>query len=383
MQKFDSVWNKNDLIKFLELKKGETINLHVFNEYRLPDEGFNMIEYISNNLDQLEGQIKEVVFYVPYEKLPKEIFQKIYDVAQKLADKDIASSICVNHTFQDDRFYQEKEIQWDIETIAQANFEIDNICKFIRNNNFSPLEALAYIHDYVSTLTNYRESQSNHAWYQKDQFFAGAFLAFPEFVCMGYSTLMKEIIDNLAMPGLSCDVFSVEFKHLKKGYIAGHARCFVKIKDDKYGVNQSVFDDPTWDNDESLTHKYAHFAMPNDSHEQNKNGLYEYGIPYKTEYSNKKAMLEILDDNMCRDNFNHSINQIDQLMVEKVYYNMLKKKMKGAREKEVLSILSKMAKDSFDEQTSREFTGNLTSPQLLLFNENISSKDDFDEENEL
>ena len=104
---------------------------------------------------------------------------------------------------------------------------------------------------------------------------------------------MKEIIDNLNMPELECELVSVEFKHLKKDYSARHARCFIRIKDDKYGIDQTMFDDPTWDNDiKSNCLKYAHFAMPNDCHDRKRNNNYQYFSIYQFNYPNEKAFSE-------------------------------------------------------------------------------------------
>ena len=271
-------------------------------------------------------------------------------------------------------------ICWDFDTIVKANSEIDRVCDFIRKSKFSPLEALAFIHDYVSTVTAYSPTQENHKWNDKDQFFAGAFLKLPEFVCAGYSSLMKEIIDNLGMPELSCEIFSIEFTHLKKHRTERHARCFVCVNDQKYGVNQTVFDDPTWDNDNDLTHKFTHFAMPNDSLEKARNGLYEYCYPEKIEYAKNKANVEYVDENLCHDNFNHSENQIDQLMIEKVYFNVLQKTFKEMSFEEIYHKLQDMVEKSYDEQELREFKGNLTSKTPLLSPFEAKSLYGYDEE---
>ena len=366
MERTEIFCSKEELSKFLNFKRVDTLELKLFDAYNNVQKGVEMIEYLKNNLDSLNPKIKSIIFTVPYEKLPKELFLSICDFYYNTKpNRELSLSINVNHSHTNGFFYEEKTLNWDVETIIKANTEIDKICQFIKDSNFSPMEALACIHNYVSSITAYKGSPL-HSWYQKDQFFAGAYLYLPEFVCLGYSSLMKEIIDNLDIPGLKCEILSISFKHLKKCKSESHARCFIKVKDDKYGVNQTVFDDPTWDNEETLSHKYAHFAMPNDSLEQKKNGLYEYYIPERIEFKKDKSKHEFVDENLYYDNFNHSQNQISQHMIETIYFNVLEKTLPNLNCDEIYKILTKMANDSFNEQTIREFKGNLISKNLML-----------------
>lgn len=379
------IYSKETLVKFLNSRNNEgEIDLQLYNGSIEFKNGIETIEYILNNFDDFKKSVKNVTITIPYEKLPRDVFAHICELNKKLEDNNIQLDIGVNHTF-DYGYTRVQTLYWDVNTIIKANTEINKVCDFIKEKNFSPLEALAYVHDYVSTITAYKQTGEKHAWYDKDQHFAGAFLNLPEFVCMGYSTLMKEIIDNLNMPGLSCDVIVVEFNHLKKSTLEGHARCFVKVKDDKYGVDQTAFDDPTWDNNKELNHEFAHFVMPNDAHDKKRSKMYEYDCPEKVIFSNKKASIEIADDYLYSERYNHSKNQIDQLMIEKVYFNILKKSNKNASFDEIYNILTKMVKDSFAEQEQREYEGNLISNKPLLSREEAAKDykldDNIEEEN--
>ena len=355
-----------ELKDFFESKQTDELNLIIFDENGITFEGFQMIDFLTKNIDNLKDNVQNIIVTIPYEKLPKSQFKKFYNLYKKSASQNRILNFCVKHFYREGFRDLENDVYWDFETILKANSSIDKVCSFLKSSGLSPLEMLAYIHDYVSTIAEYRWSQDeNHGWHNKDQFFAGAYLKIPENVCMCQSTLMKEIIDNLNMPELQCEVITVEFEQLAKHYIASHARCLVKIKDQKYGLDQVVFDDPTWDNDDN-PHKYCHFAMPNNTHEKEANGLYLYFCPNKMVFSNQKAKKEVVDLNPYYENYNNSKNQINQKMVETAYFNMLTKKYKNRSFEFIYKKLKKMAQNSFEEQTYRKFKGNLTQPDLII-----------------
>ena len=310
------------------------------------------------------NKIKEITFEPSSEKLPKPIFVKILQLYQNIGDK-IDVNFVVKHSFEDDWGTEYKDIKWDIETVVRANKGINGVCDFIKQNNLSPFEALAYIHDYVSTITRYNESHLlRHEWYNKDQFFASAYMDIPEFVCRGYSALMKEIIDSLNMPGLSCEMVSVQFEHLKKDIKGGHTRCFIQIKDNKYGLDQTMFDDPTWDNNDNLPHIYAHFAMPNNGFDLDVSKVYDYRTPYKL--AKIEAGYIYTDENIMHSVFNNSKKQITQFTVEAAYFNMLCKKYPDKKCSELYSDIAQMTKLSYDEQVLREYDGNIKTEKPTL-----------------
>ena len=346
-------------------------NLHVDNDnvlcVRLKNESTpfceNIIDFVISNISSY-GDVKEIKFVTSSEKLPKQIFEKVLELRKVVADK-IDINFVVRHSYEDDWGYEERELKWDIATIVRANSGINGVCDFIKQNNLSPFEALAYIHDYVSTITRYHESHLlRHEWYNKDQFFASAYMDIPELVCMGYSSLMKEIIDNLGMPGLDCEIISVQFEHLKKDIKGAHTRCFIKIKDDKYGLDQTMFDDPTWDNDDNLPHKYCHFAMPNNSFDLDVSKIYDYRTPYKMEKS--QFGLVYTNENIMQSVYNNSKKQVTQFTVETAYFNMLCKKYPDKKCREVYNDIAQMTKLSYDEQVLREYDGNIKTEKPKL-----------------
>ncbi|MBO7508305.1 MAG: hypothetical protein J6T39_01505, partial [Clostridia bacterium] len=303
-----------------------------------------VLKMISKNTD-FSGKITELKFKVDNEKMPKSVITKIAEVSKLL---NCETKIVVHHTKSDRHAYSHKDIEWDLQTIIKANSEIDKVCNFIKKNNFSPFEALAYVHFYVSTLAKYNSTREDgkHKWGDYDQFFAGGYMNLPEIVCAGYSALMEEIIDKLKLDGLKCKIISVEFKHLKKNVEDSHARCMIFIKDRKYGLDQTVFDDPTWDNDENLNFKYAHFAMSNDCFKNSNNKMYDFDEPMLGEYDKNRTKIEYFDE-ACFDKYNNSRNQINQAMIEKVFFTVLKAKYPKDTFDKLWSKLQKMASETF------------------------------------
>ena len=259
--------------------------------------------------------------------------------------------------------------KWDIDTVIKANTEINQVCDFIKNNNFSPFEALAFIHNYVSTVAYYSKTKTvDTGCFRNDQFYLGAYMKLPEIVCMGFTALEKEIIDTLNMPGLKCEMLSVEVNEIPKDKYYGHARCYIEIKDDKYGINQSCFDDATWDNKirTNGTPSYAFFAVDNSFHHDSKNKRYVYKLPYLYVYSKTKVSYRQVNFEEHAKIYNNSKNPIDQLQIEKANFNMLQKIDKDASFDSVYGTLAKMAKQSYNLQLSAMVEGNLKQEVLML-----------------
>ena len=369
----------NDLKQVMKNSEPDTfynLKIDLGSGDKLDERRLKLLDYLADNFNLFKGKVKFVNLYVPYEKISKKDFKHLFKFYKKTSN-NIPSYVNVSHKYMDDEdFFEEiQSISWDLKTIIKANLEIDDVCKFIKSNRLSPFEALAYVHNYVSTVANYNPSNNlkSSDWYAKDQYFAGAYIDLPEVICAGYSSLMKEIIDTLDMPELKCDIIGVELTDKKSNYHAKHARCLIKVKDDKYGLNQTVFDDPTWDNNKDAEcSQYANFAMKNNCHEPEISKSYNYYIPYIYQFINNKSGKIKLDLNTYKTLFNKSQNQIDQKMVETCYVNIMHKRYKEASTNEIYYSLKKMASASFKQQEKRNFVGNLTQAYPILTRKEIS-----------
>lgn len=364
-QKINSI---EELDEFFEEQK-ETLELKIFDQYEISRKGLDLVEYLTKNFDKLSDNVKNIILDIPYEKIPKEKFLPLLNLYEKTLERKIDLSVCVLKEVTFDIFDDKSQnVFWDFQTILKANKDIDRICDFLKQSTLTPFEMLAFIHDYVSTIVAYNCSkEEKRTWASKNQFFAGAYLDIPDFVCAGYSALMEEIIDNLNIPQLKCKILSINFDIREENLHESHARCLINIKDEKYGLDQAVFDDPTWDNNKNLNHEYANFAMPNDSLEQKLNKRFTYYIPSSKEFRQTKSKYEFdADFNLSTSNYNRSKNQISQEMIEECYFNMYSKCYQEKSFDEIYSLLEKMAKDSYASQEQRKFEGNLKSDKLML-----------------
>ena len=358
-KKVISIKNTDDCKKFLQNLEEYAYILNI----TLQDDDYESIKYLTEHAQNIKSSVEVINLSLPYEMMPKKDFELLCNLASSFPDT--RHNVTVNHRYiNDDRFIDNKgAVMWNLQTIIKANKSIYKVCDFIKSSNLSPFEAYAFIHEYVSTIAQYNSSSIGGTWLAHDQYYPGAFFDLPEVVCMGYATLEKEIIDTLNIPGLKCDIVSVDFYNKDKSSSDKHARCIVRVLDEKYGIDQSCYDDPTWDNTEGIS-KYAHFAMNTDCHDRKTNDRYLYNAPDLIELSPKHT--KTLTDLTSRWEYNKSKNPISQLQIEKAYFNVLAKSQPNLSFNERYDLLKQMAKESYDEQVFRRFKGNLTQENLLL-----------------
>lgn len=362
-KKIVSITNIEDCKQFISKTDDSKTVLNI----TIKDDNYECLQFLGEHSKKIKERLDSINLQLPYEVLPKKDFEVLYNFSVQFPNKKC--NVSINYGFIDDEYFVDKKgvVAWDIQTIIKANQSIHDVCDYIKQNKFSPFEAYAYVHKYVSTIAQYNASSNNGNWLAHDQFLSGVFLDLPEVVCMSYSALEKEIIDNLNMPGLKCDVIAISFYNKDRAKTDSHARCMVKVKDDKYGINQSCFEDATWDNIEPNSDKtpmYAHFAMNNDCHETRTNDKYKYYYPSLIKLS-PKNIREIIDYNPTWE-YNKSENPISQLQIEKAYFNVLAKTNPNANFEKLYSYLMQMAKNSYEEQLSRRFKGNLIQEQPML-----------------
>lgn len=353
-------------IKNIEDCKNFLLNLEDYSyilNIAVQDDNYEIIKHLVNHTQKNKPNIEIINLSLPYEMIPKKDFETICNLASTFPNS--RCNVSVNHRYiNDDKFIDNKgSVMWKLQTIIKANKSIYNVCNFIKNSKLSPFEAFAYIHEYVSTIAQYNSSSAGGTWLAHDQYFPGAFFDLPEVVCMGYASLEKEIIDTLNMPGLKCNIVSVNFYNKDKYSYDKHARCIVHVSDDKYGINQSCYDDPTWDNSDTIS-KYAHFAMNNNCHSRQINDKYEYNSPDLIDLSPKST--KTMKDLTSGWEYNRSEKPISQSQIEQAYFNVIMKSQPNLTFNECYDLLEQMAKESYNEQTSRRFKGNLTQENPIL-----------------
>ena len=374
----------DDLNEFITSNNGNQnqIAIMLFDDKTKQDKNYFLLDNILLNIDScVKSGLKNINLIVPFERIPKNNFKKICEFYSNLNGK-LNINICVNHRKVDEKYNYDKtkQVQWDIKTIVKANSEIDRVCNFIKKCDFSPLETLAFIHEYVGSIAEYNVSKtSKHTWWEKDQFFAGAFMELPEIICSGFSSLEKEIIDTLNIPGLKCEIIGVDYDDEEEMEHDSHSRCYIQVDDPKYKVKKSCFDDTTWDRKtKDVIGTYDCFAMSNKCFDKKLNGKYSYRNPYFMKLNKQNSITEIIDYNSSIDDYNLGENDISQRMIEEIYFNMLQKTNQTKSFDAIYSVIEKKTEHSKEFQNKRKYDGYIKSgsPELTkteakkLYNDN-------------
>ena len=199
------------------------------------------------------------VYVSGYSKFNKDSTPVEMLFSQKLLNTFVAlNNYLVNNGANPLRFLEEPlypEWAWTMEEVAKANGEIDLIVDFIKMCNFSPLEAAAYIHQYITAQFGYKENDDKPT---QPRSIVGI-LNSDDIVCVGYALFTKAIIDKLNMPGLKADTFvsvirpkvknmtpvKLENKFPIKGF--AHEQNLITINDPKYNVKGTYITDACWD----------------------------------------------------------------------------------------------------------------------------------------
>ena len=321
-----------------------------------------VLEYFADNFQNFQNTVKNVDIVVASERIPFNIFSIINKFYTNTKDM-LKTRLVVQHINKYNPKKSETIKLWDIETIINANNYINDICENIKRANLSPAEALVYIHLKVSRIVAYKKSAKMN-WDSNDQYFTGAFMQTPEFVCAGFASLEKQIIDTLNMPGLECDTLWVTFRKRESVIYEDHLRLLLNLKDDKYNISGHYFSDPTWDNSsKDCPLKYSHLLLPNTYHDYG-DSKYDYDsrayIIRETEQSEKSYINVYLDYAFC----NEERNLINQDVLEKIVFSAMAKTTSKSFDS-LYKAMEKMAKDTNVEQDSREYDY-LESPKLHL-----------------
>ncbi len=186
---------------------------------------------------------------VPYSYTAEqmELFEKLYN-------EDLVSDIYFSEFFQEKFIPTSKESLWSYEYVYEANFDKNNIARIIKNANLTPFESILEANRQISK-SKYSGVATNS---EKTRTFLTAgdatFLSPREmgnkaFVCTGYASYAKAIIDELNNPNIRATLVPMDFYYKKtnrKKYSATHLVVLVEIEDEQYGINGAYIWDPTW-----------------------------------------------------------------------------------------------------------------------------------------
>ena len=254
------------------------------------DDDFDLAK-IQNVLKKAQALELPLRIYVTgYSKFgkEKEHIEMLFSV-QMINNLIALNSYLVNNGAEPLRFMEDPihaENAWTLSQVVGANEEISAVVDTIKLQQFSPFEAMAFIHHYITNQFPYNENRDNP---YMPRSIIGA-LNSNDIVCVGYARLTKAIIDKLNMPGLSAETFeclltaknddtfkemidqdgdgkfSKEIlKEVKNKSILHHLQNLITINDEKYNINGKYVSDSCWDcKTEMFPHGkgFGHFMYP-------------------------------------------------------------------------------------------------------------------------
>ncbi len=146
---------------------------------------------------------------------------------------------------------------WTINDVIKANKFIMDFKQMIEKENFSSFETIVFMAIYINKFNYY----GNATYDEKTRTFITAEKSIKKddlnitgnekdaFVCTGYASYCKELIDKMQNKNIQAFLVPLSFyksrTHTKK-WTSNHMILLIKIKDDKYNIDGYYLWDPTW-----------------------------------------------------------------------------------------------------------------------------------------
>ena len=179
----------------------------------------------------------------------KEDLEVLIGLNNRLAEEGMTGKGIVFDEFKTISSIEDYKQAWGIEDVIKANNEIERIASDIKKMEFSPFEAMVYIHSYLTKNYAYAEGDTEQCRVIPGIIKDG------KIVCSGYASFVKSIVDKLNIPELKCDIVGCEMyaRTLACDFEGGHCHNLIKITDKKYNINGYYIEDACWD---AKTKKY-------------------------------------------------------------------------------------------------------------------------------
>lgn len=134
--------------------------------------------------------------------------------------------------------YEESTLNIPLEKVLKDEEFLNSIAEEIKKKGFSPLEQTVAIYDIVKNIKPFKKGK-NHT----DSRSLYEYLNNNYIVCAGYADLFVNIASRLRLP---CAYIRLE---AKKG--GNHARNYINLVDEKYGIDGFYILDPTWEDNKA------------------------------------------------------------------------------------------------------------------------------------
>lgn len=222
------------------------------------------LKYISSNKEIIISENFCFNFKVVKSKLKE--FNKNNKIVLNIYDKNKFNDFIFSNEITDDNIFVRAGF---IELPLKEYLKFEKLLYLMIEpaKDLSPFEKYIYVYNITKQFKKYKENPNE----KSDSRNLYSILVNEYMVCVGYSDLFGDLLDKLGINskdlGVTIDVSYDNIKTnqsvqpeeiiVQKGY---HARRYVHIIDDKYGINGFYVADPTWDNDLENDY-YNHLAM--------------------------------------------------------------------------------------------------------------------------
>ena len=231
-------------------------NLNVVFNFKEMNIDIIKFEYLDNLINVSKELNLNINFYVKKGEYNDKSLQESVDLLFKdktldrfeeinnyLLSKNVSKLIFIESDMLD-------EVKWDINHIKNANRRVNIVVDHIKNQDFSPFEAICFIHKMIISNFLYQENEEEPTLARS---LIGV-LNTSNIVCVGYSLLVKAIVDKLENPNLKSDISVIQLEQEKLNYVSdyinpgdGHMQNLILINDEKYDVHGAYLVDTTFD----------------------------------------------------------------------------------------------------------------------------------------
>ncbi len=250
--------------KYRDLISKKTINLDK-----------ELTEYELENLKYINSDLMIILNIENFEHIKvinnrlKELGKK-NNIKIKIENKNKFNKFIFNSRINYNNIYVETP---DLENVTLSDYlKFEKILySMVKNtNNLSPFEKYIYAYNITKQFKEYKENENDKNLSRKlYQLLANEYM-----VCVGYSRLLGDLLDKMGIEnkdlGISVDISYDNVDNMETNFDksipverAGHARRYIHIVDEKYGIDGYYVADPTWDND--LEHDYYNYLAMTDN----------------------------------------------------------------------------------------------------------------------
>lgn len=254
LENFDPLigYNKRNLISYYDYHKLQKIdNLDIYNE--LKEEEINNFKYIPSKL-KIKYNCEEYSTILKITRKLKEL-NKSNQLVIRINDKEKFNKWILNNNIDYDNVFIELGItEYPLKEYLKFEKILYDFVKGLEN--LSPFEKYIYIYNVTKKYKKYQENDEDRTKARN----LYEILTNEYMVCVGFSNMLGDLLNKQNIENCELSVtIDISYDKIRsdeetfgetipveKGY---HARRYVHIKDEKYGIDGFYIADPTWDND--------------------------------------------------------------------------------------------------------------------------------------